>query len=613
VRPGVIPPRGAPSQPTAKRARRSVAVVTLLLAAAVSLVGKARGNEAPPIPDEIVALRVESASFAASQSTLEVVLAADIADGWHINSNRPRSSSLVPTSLSVTAPAGFEVGDIEYPAGEERSFRFAPGQTLDVYGSRVRFRIPVTVRSRLPQDGARFEAKLHYQACDDTRCLRPADSTRTFLVKRPTDGAAPAPAISGNAAPVADWLARYGLGWTLVLVFVMGLALNLTPCVYPLISVTIAYFGSQAQQRRGRALWLAVAYALGIALTFSLLGVGAALSGGLFGGALRQPITLILLAGVMVALALSSFGFYTLQPPAWILRKSGGAAGGMVGALFMGLTMGVVAAPCVGPIVVGLLLVVGAKADVALGFLLFFILALGLGAPYIALGAAAGSITRLPRSGEWLVWVERVFGFLLLGVALYFVSPLLPARALAWSVAALLASAALTLGLYNTQGEGTRGFAFFKRILGSLALVAAAWIVLRPNVPVVDPIAWRDFSPGALSQARSEGRPAVVDFRADWCLPCLEMEKTTFVSPAVTTRAGAFAMLRADVTEASKETEALLSAYGVLGVPTTLFFASDGTEHQRMVGYVSAEDFARMLDETRRGAAAVREEAPSAS
>ncbi len=605
-----IPPRRARPGRGPKRESRSVAAV-LLLFAAVALAGGARALEPPPIPDEIVALRVESANYSASQSALEVVLAADIADGWHINSHQPKSSSLVPTTLAVTAPSGFEIGEIEYPAGEQREFRFAAGQKRDVYGARVRFRIPVTASTTLTPDGASFEAKLHYQACDDTRCLRPAEATRRFLVKRPADRETPPTAISGNAAPVAAWLTRYGLGWTLVLVFVMGLALNLTPCVYPLISVTIAYFGSQAQQRRSRAPWLAAAYALGIALTFSMLGVAAALSGGLFGGALRQPITLIFLAGVMVALALSSFGLYTLQPPPWILRKVGGAASGVVGALFMGLTMGVVAAPCVGPIVVGLLLVVGAKADVALGFLLFFVLALGLGAPYVALGAVAGSITRLPRSGAWLAWVERVFGFLLLGVALYFVSPLLPGRALAWLVAVLLAAAALTLGFYDTLAETTRGFALFRRVLGSLVLVAAAWIALRPSVPVADPIAWRSFSPQALAQARLEGRPAVVDFRADWCLPCLEMEKTTFVSPAVTARAEGFAMLRADVTEVSKETEALLSTYGVLGVPTTLFFSSDGSEHQRMVGYVGAEDFARMLDDTRSATAEAR--APSQS
>ena len=583
---------------------RPAAVLALLIAAGLALSGAARAADPPPRPDEIVALKVESASFAPSEQALEVVLAADIAEGWHVNSHDPKSTSLVRTTLSVTGPPGFEIGEIEYPPGEEHAFAFAAGETLDVYSKRVHFRIPVTVKTNFTQSGASFEAKLHFQPCDDSRCLRPADVSRTFLVKRPVTRASSAPASSGNVAPVGDWLGRYGLGRTLVLIFGLGLALNLTPCVYPLISVTLAYFGGQAKQRRGRVLLLSGAYALGIAVTFSALGVSAALSGEIFGRSLQQPITLMLLASLMVVLALSSFGFYTLQPPRWMLQKAGAAVGGVAGALFMGLTMGVVAAPCVGPIVVGLLLLVGARGDVGLGFLLFFVLALGLGAPYVALGAAAGSMSRLPRSGEWLVWVERLFGFLLLGMALYFLNPLLSSRAITWSMAVLLVVAAFVLGFHDARGSGvTRGLTLVKRAAGALALAAAIWIALRPTAPLSSGIRWLNFSPQALAQARSEGRPAVVDFRADWCLPCLEMEKTTFVSPDVAARAGAFTMLRADVTDGSKETDALLSSYGVLGVPTTLFFSPDGTEQHRMVGYVSPEEFVRMLDETRSGPA----------
>ena len=585
----------------------------LLVAAGLAFAGAVRAADAPPPPGEIVTLKVESATFSASQQALEVVLAADIAEGWHVNSHDPKSTSLVPTTLSVTPPSGFEVGEIEYPPGEERAFAFAGDKTLDVYSKRVRFRIPVTVNTSFTPSGASFQAKLHYQPCDDSRCLRPADVSRTFLVKRPPSESLQ-PASSGNVSPVAEWLTRHGLGRTLVLIFAMGLALNLTPCVYPLISVTLAYFGSQANQRRGRVLLLSGAYAVGIALTFSLLGVSAALSGELFGRLLQQPITLVLLASLMVVLALSSFGFYTLQPPQWILQKAGAAVGGVAGALFMGLTMGVVAAPCVGPIIVGLLVLVGSRGDAGLGFLLFFVLALGLGAPYVALGAAAGSMARLPRSGEWLIWVERLFGFLLLGMALYFLNPLLSSRAVAWSVAVLLVIAAFDLGFHDFRAtKGPRGFMLLKRVTGSLALVAAVGIALQPTAPTTSGIRWRDFSPQALAQARSEGRPAVVDFRADWCLPCLEMEKTTFVSPAVAAKAGAFTMLRADVTDASKETEALLSSYGVLGVPTTLFFSTDGTEQHRMVGYVSAEEFAQMLDDTRGADAASRSSAPAES
>jgi thiol:disulfide interchange protein DsbD len=563
----------------------------------------------PPIPAEIVRLKVESASYPAAHGALEVVLLAEIAEGWHVNAHRPTSDALIPTTLSVTPPQGFDVGEIEYPAPERRTLGFAGGETLLLYSGLVRFRIPLVVETAVTRQGVTFEAKLRYQACDDTRCLRPTDVTRDFVVKRPASFEAKSPSRASNQSPVESWLSRYGLVPTLALVFIMGLGLNLTPCVYPLLSVTVAYFGGQARERRARAIVLASAYALGIALTFSALGVAAALSGGLFGQALQRPVTLVLLAALMAALALSSFGVYTLQPPGWMLQRFGRAMGGLAGALFMGLTMGVVAAPCVGPIVVGLLLAVGARGEAAFGFLLFFTLALGLGAPYVVIGAAAGSIARLPRSGEWLVWVERLFGFLLLGLALYFVKPLLPARVLPWATAGLIACAGLTLGFLDGHGRHLRYFAAFKRAAGLVAFFVALGFALPALGPpqAVATISWRKFSTQALDEARAQGRPAVVDFRADWCLPCLEMEQTTFVAPEITDRAGDFEMLRADVTEMSQDTENLLAKYGVLGVPTTIFFAADGKEQHRMVGYVTSGEFARLLDETlatRTGAAA---------
>jgi thiol:disulfide interchange protein DsbD len=460
----------------------------------------------------------------------------------------------------------------------------------------VAFRIPLRVEAELSEKGAEFRAKLHYQACDDERCLRPADVERQFFVRTAVAGATTAPTAAATyLAPVEDWLANRGLLATLGLVFVMGLGLNLTPCVYPLISVTIAYFGGQGGGRR--VVGLSVAYALGIAITFSALGVTAALSGGLFGRALQQPWVLVAIAALMVALAASSFGLYTLQPPPSVMQKIGGSTPGIAGALLMGLTMGIIAAPCVGPIVVGLLVAVGARGDAALGFALFFTLAVGLGAPYVALGVAAGSIARLPRAGEWLLWVERLFGFVLLGLALWFVRPLLSPRAVEIAAAWLVFAAALVLGILDRRGSPVA--VVMKRSAGILAIAAAAWIALPHRGPSGgEPIRWTAFSADALAAARHERKPAVVDFRADWCLPCVEMDKTTFVAPEVAERASRFSMLRADVTEMSKESEQTLTQYGVLGVPTTIFFGLDGTERRRMVGYISAEEFVKLLDET---------------
>ncbi len=582
---------------------RIVRFVVWLLA--LCLAGRGFGADPPPIPDEIIQLKVESASYSPSRRALDVVLQAEIAEGWHVNAHQPSSDTMIPTTLMVVPPAGFAVGEIEYPEPETRSLALAGEEGIGVYSGRVRFRIPLSVEAELTQQGASFEAKLHYQACDDTRCLPPRDTRRTFLVRHPADleVGARAAAAAANQTPVDRWLEQYGLAPTLLLIFVMGLGLNLTPCVYPLISVTVAYFGGQAREQRGRATLLAAVYALGIALTFSAFGVSAALSGSLFGSALQRPATLVAIAALMVALAAASFGLYTLRPPAWLLQKAGRAAGGFLGALFMGLTMGIVAAPCVGPIVVGLLLAVGARGEALLGSVLFFTLALGLGAPYVVLGGAAGSIASLPRAGEWLVWIERLFGFVLLGLALYFVSPLLSPRTLEWTAAGLIGVAGIALGFLDRHGRDLPYFPLFKRLAGSLAVVAALWVALPSAGVKPSAISWQAFSPAALERARSEGHPAVVDFRADWCLPCIEMERTTFVSPQVAERSADFVMLRADVTEMSKEAEAALSKYGVLGVPTTLFFAATGEEHRRMVGYVDVEQFSRLLDDTRAAAA----------
>ncbi|MGH7818152.1 MAG: cytochrome c biogenesis protein CcdA, partial [Candidatus Binatia bacterium] len=567
--------------------RKMRALFGLLIALVASAASAAEDD--PPAPEEIVRMQVDSAGFSPSAGTLDVEMKLEIADGWHINAHRPTSKELIPTTLTVEPPKDFEVREIRYPVPRSMPFEFAGGKTLAVYSGTIRIGIPLIAGQSFGPEGVSFLSKLRYQACDDTRCLRPVEIERTFVIKSPPGAAVRAAVSAAGATPVERWLADYGLLPTLALVLVMGLGLNLTPCVYPLISVTLAYFGGQARERRGRVVALASVYALGVALTFSALGVIAALSGGLFGAMLQKPATLVAIASLLVLLALSNFGLYSLQPPSWLLQKVGAASVGMTGALFMGLTMGVVAAPCVGPIVVGLLVAVGALGDPALGFALFFALAAGLGLPYVALGTFAGSLARLPRSGEWLVWIEHLFGFLLLGLALFFVSPLLPDDALAWLVPIFVAGSGITLGFLDSHGNRLRLFAAGKQAFAVAAILLALWLALPSSAR--SGISWSAFSEAALAEARAEGRPAVVDFRADWCLPCVEMEHTTFADPEVKRRAGSFAMLQADVTAMSAENEDLLSRYEVLGVPTTIFYDRQGREHRRVVGYIRSEEF----------------------
>ncbi|MBI4341909.1 MAG: thioredoxin family protein [Candidatus Omnitrophica bacterium] len=353
-------------------------------------------------------------------------------------------------------------------------------------------------------------------------------------------------AASGTAS--LDWLnqviSQQGLWIGLIAVFFGGLALNLTPCVYPMIPVTLAFFGGQSGSTLRRGVLLPCAYVLGIALNYAVLGLVAAKTGALFGSWLQQPVALLGIAAMVVALALSMFGLYELRVPSAITRRMGQASAGLWGAFLMGLLVGVVAAPCIGPFVLSLLLFVSRLADPIAGFLLFFVLGLGMGAPYIILGLAAQRVSRLPKAGAWLVWSKRLLGVVLLGLAFYFVRSLLPRSAPA------------------------------------------------PGV------AWIPYTEAALEAARRDQRPVLVDVYADWCIPCVEMDHTTFRHPDVVHALAGVATLRVDAThEISPDAERLLERHQVYGAPTVLLFDRRGAERRelRLTGFIRPKEFLERL------------------
>ncbi len=512
----------------------------------------------------------------------EAIVEVKIAPGYHVNGPQPRDAFLIPTRVELEPPAGVRAGEVRYPEPIDRVLPFSGGKPMLLYEGTVRLTAPL---EGTPGPGAGpLRAKLRYQACDDVRCYPP----RTVeLVASADAAAAPAP---GGADDIAGRVARWGWGLTFLWVAALGVALNLTPCVYPLISVTVAYFGGRTGDGR-TAVGHALCYVLGICLTFSTLGVAAALTGALFGAALQRPAVLGGIALLMVALALGNFGLYQLRMPSGVMRWAGRAGEGPLGAMFMGLTMGVVAAPCIGPVVVALLLYVGAQQSAALGFALFFTLGTGLGLPYVALALLAGRLRRLPRGGAWLAWMERLFGFVLLGIALHFATPLLPPAAVRFGWGALLVVAGAVLGFV---GEVRHRPVRWARALAGLAVVAfGAGSLLVAEAD--GPIAWVPYSEQALAEAAAARRPAFVDFQAAWCLPCREMDQTTFRDPEVARAASEFVMLRADVTAQDERAEALMAEWRVPGVPTYVLLDAAGTERRRFVGYVPADEMAAAM------------------
>ncbi len=543
-----------------------------------------------------VALRLQLDTEQAArggQTGLEIW--AEILRGWHINAHKPGEPFLIPTEVHLTLPPGISTDTLNYPRPDRKAFAFAAGKELLVYEGKIGITTALNVPADFIGTRIRVEADMRYQACNDSTCLPPTNvSTEIVVPVAAAVATSPPPARPDPlAVDLNAWIAERGLAATLLGVLLLGIGLNLTPCVYPLISVTVAYFGTQGRRRGARVGALAAVYVLGITLSFSAVGVAAAFSGGIFGAALQRPAVLISIAAIMFALALSSFGFYQLRPPAWLMRRVSGSTTGVFGAFFMGLTMGVVAAPCIGPLVLGLLVFVGSRQSVWLGFNLFFALGLGMGLPYLALATMAGSLKALPRSGEWLMWIERLFGFLLLGLAAYFVAPLLPPAASRLLLPILIGLAGVYLGFIDRSARGVVYFRLLQRTVGIAAVVAAIWVAVPRRAE--SSIRWQPFERTSIEAARNAGRPAVIDFVADWCIPCHEMDQQTYAYPDVRIEAERFEMFRADITRESEDTADLVERYEVHGVPTLIFFDSSGDEVRRLVGYVGSTQMLEVM------------------
>jgi thiol:disulfide interchange protein DsbD len=560
--------RPAPAQPGLAPAGGSLSVVSLRLALDA---------------DKIVA-----------GQPFRVAVVATIAPTWHVNANKPLEDYLIPTEAAVAPADGLTFAPPVYPAHREAKLPFSE-KPLALYDGETVIVVEGRADAGASPGPRTLRATLDFQPCNDAQCLAPAQAEATLAVEVVPAGTAVAAANAalfplvgarapeggapgGTPAPAADAgpFAGRSLPALLALVFLAGLALNLTPCVYPLIPITVGFFSRQSEGKASRTFGLAVAYVLGMSVTYSALGVFAALSGSLFGSWLQKPAVLVVIALVVLALALSMFGLYEIQAPHFITDRTGSKAG-VVGALTMGLFVGFVAAPCIGPFVLSLLTYVAQQGSAALGFGLFFTLAMGLGLPYVVLGTVSGSLKAMPRSGEWMIAVRKVFGFVLVALAAWFLRPLLPERVFDLAVAAPLVAGGIWFLAFEKSGSGLGWFRALRAVLG-VALLAAAIPFLLP-AKKGEGLAFRPYSDAALAEATAAGKPVVIDFFADWCLPCKELEKFTFTDPEVKKALEGWVLLKADLTKtASPEVAALRTRWSIQGVPTIVFLGPDGKE-----------------------------------
>ena len=547
-------------------------------------------------------LKVRGSLRRSSEGTGTLSLEGNIAEGWHVNSHRPSEEYLIPTEVKLDAAPGVSFGTARYPEGVLKKFAFSE-KPLSVYENRFTIEVPVTWAGGKPPS---LSGIIEYQACNDRQCNPPASAMfraeipegagaaglpggAVALSDAPRGGSSGATA-AGTGADFGRLLERKGLLGALLVVFGWGLLLNLTPCVYPVIPLTVGFFGGQAAGQSRRVFGLAALYVLGMATTYSTLGVGAALSGRLFGAALQSPWVLVGVAAVLVALALSMFGLYDIRMPSSWMQKAGARAGG-AGAYAMGLLVGVVAAPCIGPVVLALIAFVAARQDAAFGFLVFFVLSLGLGLPYLFLAAFSGSLSRLPRAGEWMEGVKKIFGWVLLAMAAYFLRPILPAVLSTWLLPALLAIGALVVAV----GGGV-SLSRPARLAAAVAMLAAAGFFVPRRAPESTRPAWRPYSSESIAGA---ARPAVIDFSATWCIPCKELDEKTFSDARVREALSRRELWKADMTRsAAPEVVALMEKYRIFGVPTIVFLDASGKEREdlRLVGFEGPDEFLRRLE-----------------
>jgi thiol:disulfide interchange protein DsbD len=536
------------------------------------------------------------------QRSYPILIEVSIADGWHINSNKPLEEFLIPTEVEFSERGSVSFGKINYTKPDLRSFAFSE-TPMSVYEGVVYIKSSLTVAPDFPIDSLNIECIIRFQACNDESCLAPDEVVfRLDVNLSDFEGQAINSALFKRFESQIDVtqtsefdqvIRESSFVYLLFFIFLGGLALNLTPCVYPLIPITISYFGGQSQGKKGQLVIRAVLYVLGMAITYSILGVVAALTGGLLGAALQNPLVLIFVALVLVGLALSMFGVYEIRVPQSLALIGSKNRTGYFGTLFMGLTVGLIAAPCIGPFVLGLLTYVGEIGDPVIGFWMFFILAIGLGTPFLFLGIFSGTISYLPRSGGWMVWVRNLFGFVLIGMAIYFLEPLFPSSTVYFFTLALLAVVAGIYLAFLDKNKGNRVFGMIRVIVGTAAIILGIFLAL-PSDENINQMTWEPYTVQKLTAARENKRPVIIDFYADWCIPCKELDSFTFSDAEVIEQTRNFVRLKADLTQfKSEEVTSLRRKYDIKGVPTIVFLNGDGIElsELRLIGFENAESF----------------------
>ncbi len=548
-------------------------------------------------------------------NTVEV--AFRVADGYYLYKDK---------ISAATASDKVMLGRLELPPGEMKTDEYFGEQ--EVYFGDVFARLPLV---RATPEALPLDLELQYQGCADGGiCYPPV--TRVLALQLPvaTSSSAQAAVAASSAAPVSEQarLARVitdsGLGLVVVTFFGLGLLLTFTPCVLPMVPIVSGIIAGEGHNvSTARGFFLALSYVMGMALVYTAAGVAAAAAGLQLQAIFNQPWVLILFSSLFVVLALAMFGVFDLQMPSAIQSRIASMSGSQksgttVGAFVMGALSSLIVTACVAPALVATLTVMAQTGDMLRGGSALFAMSLGMGAPLLIVGAAHGKF--LPKAGPWMVAVKNAFGFMLLGLGIWMLSRILPGEITLALWGILIFMGGVYLGGLTTLTPESLGIHKLGKGFGLLAIIYGAVLLLgsltgsnsllRPleginfagqgNVAATRHLEFRRIKTSAdldaeVAMAASQGKSAMLDFYADWCVSCIEMEEYTFTDADVQDALSNTVLLQADVTANDAEDQALLERFGVFGPPTIIFFGPDGAQRHgfEVVGYMKAREFAQ--------------------
>ncbi len=432
-------------------------------------------------------------------------------------------------------------------------------------------------------------------------------------------------------------LAAGEIGFALVLVLFGGLLTALSPCVYPLIPITLSILGARQASSHFRGFLLAATYVGGMVILYTSLGVGMAAAGALAGSALQSPVVTVGVALFCIMMSASMFGAFELALPSGLqtrLSQAGGA--GFKGAFIMGLVAGIIAAPCTGPVLSFILTIIARDGDIFKGALLMFVYALGMGLPFLVLGTFSQAIARMPKSGKWMEVVKSIFGLLMLGAGIYYlmtgfapVSEALSPLGTRWWIGPVMLAVGIALGglhlAFKMSPPSEKARKAVGLVFATTGLVAfLAWSNSGPTVEVtaigeVDstgtnasapPVDWKVMKDQpdvtarfdeAIAIAKKACKPVMIDFFAEWCIACKELDHKTYVDLAVRKEAGRFTSIKVDATDESAPLTEIQKRYGVLGLPTIVFIDGTGKvlEDPRVTGFVDARGYLDIMKRVR--------------